>query len=188
MRPYCAALLLFTVFHVPVAVAKNIATILAARLISGMAGSAAFAIRESSNTLVESARAYEFEAPAMSVDFLTPAQRLFCVNFFMTCTFVGPAAGPIAGTYLAVNYGWRWTAWVSLAVAGSTSSFAALAIRESCADILLQRKAAKLRKELNDDSVRSKRDENPVDGHALVTKYLTRPMGMFVRDPIVSPF
>ena len=45
-RPLCAAFLLFTVFQVPVAVAKNIATVLAARLICGTAGSAAFSIRK----------------------------------------------------------------------------------------------------------------------------------------------
>lgn len=67
------ALLLFTTFQIPVAVAQNVPTILVSRFTGGAAGSAAFSI-----------------PPAMVVDFLTPAQRLFCINFYMTFTFVGP--------------------------------------------------------------------------------------------------
>ena len=151
------------------AVAKNIATILVSRLICGAAGSSAFSI-----------------PPAMAVDFLTPAQRLFCINFYMTCTFVGPVAGPIAGTYLAVNYGWRWTAWTSLIVGGACGLVAALTIPESCAEILLQRKAAKLRKSSGDVRLISKRDAQPITAHVLVTRYFARPSLMLVQEPIVS--
>ncbi|KAI9689373.1 MAG: hypothetical protein M1822_010024 [Bathelium mastoideum] len=168
MTPLCAAFLGFTIFQIPVGVAHNAATILVSRLICGIAGSAAFAI-----------------PPAMAVDFLTPAQRLFCINFYMTFTFVGPVAGPIAGTYLTVNYGWRWTAWTCLILGGATGLAAALAIPESCAEILLQRKAAKLRKQSGDARFISQRDAQPVTAHVLLTKYLARPSLMLVKEPIL---
>ena len=122
----------------------------------------------------------------MAVDFLTPAQRLFAINFYMAFTFIGPVAGPIAGAYLTFHHGWRWTAWISLIVGGICSLFAILAIPESSEDILLQRKARKLRQKSGDSTIQSKRDQQPVTWQNLTNRYMVKPIHMLFTEPIVS--
>jgi MFS transporter, DHA1 family, multidrug resistance protein len=170
-RPLLTALLLLTVFQLPVALAQDVETVLVFRLLSGIAGSAAISI-----------------PPAMAVDFLTPAQRLLCVNFYMAFTMGGPAVGPIAGSFITVRYGWRWTAWITLILAGTTGLFAFFAIPESCADVLLQRKAAKLRKMTCNDQLHAKRDSSPITFRILMNKYMTKAIQLLILEPILLIF
>lgn len=122
----------------------------------------------------------------MAVDFLTPAQRLFAINFYMTFTFIGPVAGPIAGAYLTVHHGWRWTGWISLIIGGICSLFAILTIPESSEDILLQRKARRLRQDSGNSAIKSKRDEQPVTFKNITNRYMVKPIRMLLTEPIVS--
>ena len=61
-----------------------------------------------------------------------------------------------------------------------------LILPESCAEILLQNKAAKLRKQSGDARLISKRDAKPLSAHVLVNTYFARPFLMLLQEPIVS--
>ncbi len=169
--PFMTAYFLFVVFHIPIALATNPAGVLICRFLVGACGSSTFAI-----------------PPAMSVDFLAPVPRSKAVGLYMACVFIGPVTGPVAGAWIVENQhlGWRWTSWIVLIISALSGVFAFYAIPESCAEILLQRKAAILRSETGNWALHSKRDEIPVDWNTLKNVYFTRPAKMFLQEPIVS--
>ena len=169
--PFMTAYFLFIVFNIPVALATNPTGVLICRFLVGACGSSTLTI-----------------PPAMSVDFLAPVARSKAVGLYMACVFIGPVTGPIAGAWIVQNdaLGWRWTAWIILIISAPAGIFAFLAIPESCAEIILHRKAAKLRAETGNQALYSKRDQKPVDWDALRKVYFTRPAKMLFQEPIVS--
>jgi MFS transporter, DHA1 family, multidrug resistance protein len=169
--PFITAYFFFTISQLPVAVATNPETVLVFRFLAGACGSA---------TLVIPA--------AMVVDFLAPVPRSKVVGLYMVCIFMGPVLGPIAGAWMVEDrlLGWRYTSWVVLFTSAMFGIFAFFAIPESCSEILLQRKAAKLRLETQNWALHAKRDEKLVGLGALLDTYMKRPAGMILREPIVS--
>jgi len=71
-------------------------------------------------------------------------------------------------------------------VSTSIGLVALFTVPETFAPVLLQRKAARLRQETKDWAIHSTLDENPVNFRRLVEKYLSKPLVMLVKDPIVS--
>ena len=57
---------------------------------------------------------------------------------------------------------------------------------ETCEPVLLAWKAKRLRHETKDWSLHAKSEEQMLDMHVLVSKYLTKPLVMIVQEPIVS--
>lgn len=75
-RPLMVGTLVLTVFHIPVALAQNIGTILVGRFLSGMGGSAPLAI-----------------IGGMLADFWDPVGRGIAICGFAAATFAGPILG-----------------------------------------------------------------------------------------------
>jgi multidrug resistance protein len=169
--PFIAAYFFFTVSQLPVAVATNPETILVFRFLAGACGSA---------TLVIPA--------AMVVDFLAPVPRSKVIGLYMFCVFLGPVIGPVAGAWLVEDrlLGWQYTAWIVLFTSTIFGIFAFFAIPESYSEILLQKKAARLRLETQNWALHSKRDEKLVGLGALLDTYMKKPVEMIFREPIVS--
>jgi DHA1 family multidrug resistance protein-like MFS transporter len=168
-QPLFFAYSFFVIMQIPVAVAQNLTAVLLCRFLAGAFGSAVFAIPS-----------------ALAVDFLNPIERSKAVGLYITFLFLGPATGPIVGSYLTTSLGWRWTAWIGVLVGGLSDIFALLVIPESSEAVILQRKAARLRSQTQNWALHSKADESPVTFASLRTKYLLRPVQMIMREPIVS--
>ena len=82
------------IFQIPVGAAQNLETILICRFFGGAFGSAPLAI-----------------VGGTLADFWDPVDRGVAVAIFAAATFIGPAAGPIAGGFIIQSYlRWRWTA------------------------------------------------------------------------------
>jgi MFS transporter, DHA1 family, multidrug resistance protein len=169
--PFITAYFFFSVSQLPVAVATNPETVLVFRFLAGTCGSV---------TLVLPA--------AMVVDFLAPVPRSKVVGLYMLCVFLGPVLGPVTGAWVVEDrlLGWRYAAWIVLFTSTIFGIFAFFAIPESSSEILLQRKAARLRLETQNWALHSKRDEKLVGWGALLDTYMTRPFKMIFREPIVS--
>ena len=159
----------FTIFQIPVAVAQNVETIMLCRFFAGMFGSAPLAII--GGTLA---------------DFWGPVERGFALGLFSGATFIGPVAGPIGGGFITQSYlGWRWTAWITLIISAFFGTGAFFVCEESYGPVLLQRRAAKKRFETKNWAIHALADENPIDGKAILEKYLYRPFIMLFKEPIL---
>src|ERR1700761_5355270 len=97
---YGSTLLIAVIFIIPGAVAKNIATLLVARAIDGIAFSAPM-------TLVGGTLA----------DLWKTEERGVPMAAFSAAPFAGPAIGPLIGGFLSDAAGWRWLYWIQLILA-----------------------------------------------------------------------
>ena len=167
--PLFIGFFLFAIFQIPVAVARNLETIMLCRFFGGVFGSAPLGII--GGTLA---------------DFWGPVERGFALGLFAGATFIGPVAGPIVGGFITQSYlGWRWTAWITLIMAAFFGTCACIICSESYAPVLLQRKAAKIRFETKNWAIRAPMDEKQVNINEIVNKFLLRPFVMIAQEPIL---
>lgn len=168
--PYLLGFAGFIIFQIPVAVAASVRTILVSRFFAGAFGSSTLAI-----------------TAGMYVDFWDTVTRGQATMVFAAATFAGPAMGPVIGEFTTANesLGWRWTAWFTMIMATAFGVPSLFILPETLAPVLLQRRAAKLRTQTRNWAFHSKLDEDPVTLHALVVKYLFKPMRMLAREPIL---
>jgi len=95
-RPiYIGSFVVFIVFLVPSAVARNIETMIIARFLQGLAGSAFLSV--SGGTVG---------------DLFTPDQMQGPMAVFTASPFVGPSLGPLLGGFINTYANWRWTHYV----------------------------------------------------------------------------
>lgn len=81
--------------------------------------------------------------------------------------------------------GWRWTAWLTLIMAGSFGLIGLFIVPETFAPILLQKRAKKIRYETKNWAIHSELDEKEVDFKEIAEKYLLRPFTMLALEPIL---
>ncbi|MCJ1248048.1 hypothetical protein MMC30_005263 [Trapelia coarctata] len=160
---------IFGIFQIPVAVAQNIETIMITRFLGGVFGCAPLAV-----------------VGGALADFWNPVDRGVAIAIFSAATFIGPVAGPIMGGFITESYlGWRWTAWITLIMVAFFGGVGMILVPETYAPVLLQRKAKKIRYETKNWSIHAKADENQVNFHEIMVKYLFRPFHMLVLEPIL---
>ncbi|KAJ5889330.1 hypothetical protein N7504_010140 [Penicillium tannophilum] len=87
------------IFQIPLALAKNVATILISRFLAGLFGAGGLAV-----------------GSGVLADIFGPITRGIAVGTSASIMNLGSIIGPIAGAYLVAsgNAGWRWTAWATL--------------------------------------------------------------------------
>ena len=78
--------------------------------------------------------------------------------------------------------------WITLIMSATFTTIGWLVIPETFEPVLLRQKAARLRFETKDWALHSKSEESPLNLKAILTKYLLRPLHMFVKEPIVCLF
>lgn len=163
---YC----LFGIFNVPVAVARNIETIMLGRFLGGFFASAPLAI----------------VGGALS-DIWDPIPRAYAICIFASGAFTGPVAGPIIGGFVTQSYlGWRWTSWITLIMTALFGIIGLVCIPETSAQAILRTKAKRLRYQTKKWALHSKMEETPLDARRLITVYLVRPFVMLMQEPILS--
>ncbi|EAW14540.1 MFS transporter [Aspergillus clavatus NRRL 1] len=160
---------IFAIFQIPVAVAQNLQTIMVCRFLMGVFGCSPLAV-----------------VGGAMADFWDPVDRAIAIALFSSATFVGPTLGPIIGGFITDSYlGWRWTAWITLIASASFGSLAFFIVPETYGPVILQRRAARLRKETGNWALHSLLDESRPTASEIVYKYLLRPIQMLFLEPIL---
>ncbi|THY62428.1 MFS general substrate transporter [Aureobasidium pullulans] len=167
--PLFIGFFIFAIFQIPVAVAQNLETIFICRFLGGFAASAPLGI-----------------VGGLLADIFGPIDRGIAVAVFASATFVGPVAGPIVGGFITMSHlGWRWTAWITLIMAGFFGLIGFVVIPETLAPVLLSRRAKKIRFATKNWAVHAKADENEVNMKELAHRYLLKPFQMLAMEPIL---
>ncbi|KAI2608696.1 MFS general substrate transporter [Hypoxylon fragiforme] len=127
---YGTTLLVAVIFIIPGALAKNIATLLVARTIDGIAFSAPMTLV--GGTLADLWRSEERGIPMAA---------------FSAAPFIGPAIGPLVGGFLSDAAGWRWLYWIHLILAFIVWVLITFTVPETYAPTILAKRAKKMREE-----------------------------------------
>lgn len=86
------------------------------------------------------------------------------------------------------HLGWRWTAWITLIASSFFGLISFFITPETYHPVLLQRRAARLRKETNNWAYHSLLDKSAPTMRDILTKYLFRPFQMLALEPILVCF
>lgn len=156
------------IFQIPLALAQGIITILVCRFLAGMVGSGGLAV-----------------GSGILADIYGPITRGIAVGMSASIMNLGSIIAPIVGTYIVNQYGWRWTAWVTLILCGVVSIYAAVLLRETSHNRILMRRAARLRRETGNMNFRARAEMASLDPRILLRRYCTKPVRMFVQEPIL---
>jgi multidrug resistance protein len=155
-------------FQIPLALAQSVVTILVCRFLAGMLGSGGLAV-----------------GSGILADIYGPIARGVAVGMSASIMNLGSIIAPIAGAYIVDRCGWRWTAWVTLILCGVVGILAALLLRESSHNRILMRRAARLRRETGNTNLRARAEMASLDPRVLLRKYCTKPVRMFIQEPIL---
>jgi multidrug resistance protein len=165
---YGTTLLVATIFVIPCAVSKNIATLLVCRAIDGIAFSAPM-------TLVGGTLA----------DLWKNEERGVPMAAFSAAPFLGPAIGPLVGGFLSDNLGWRWLYWIQLILSVTVWVLITFTVPETYTPTLLARRAKKLRESTGDDKFVTEADLDLRPLFERLRLFLVRPFQLLFLEPIV---
>lgn len=118
-------------------------------------------------------------------DVIAQEKRGAALGIFALAPVLGPVIGPVAGGFLVAAKGWRWVFWVLAIIGGALALLCLALLRETYASVILERKAARLRKQTNNSGLRSQMDRN-LNVKQLFLRAIVRPSRILVFSPIVS--
>jgi len=168
-RPiYWVSFSMFLIWIIPSAVAKNIQTMLIARFLDGLSGSAFLSV-----------------AGGTVGDMFNREQLQLPMLIYTASPFVGPSLGPLIGGFINQYTSWRWTFYVLLIWSGANLGMIMLFVPETYHPILLRNKARKLRKETGDERWKSTMDRNTKSIPKTIGLSLQRPFQLLFLEPMV---
>lgn len=166
-RPlYIVCLALWAVLIVPCGLAQSLTTIIVVRFFGAFFG--AVMISNAPGTVVD----------VSNPDYLARGMCLYCM-----APLNGPVTGPIIGGFVFQYLGWRWADWIVLLMAGVAIALM-LTVKETYAPKILQRKAARMRKQTDDSRYWCQYDQR-VSTMRLLKVNLSRPFMLFTTEPIL---
>ena len=165
-RPvYLVSMSVFLLLILPSALAHNIEAILISRFFGGFFGSAIMG-----------------NSPASVNDIVSDHHRAMAFGIWSIGPTNGPVYGPIIGGFVFQYLGWRWTNWLVLIIGGAVLTVMFF-IKETYAPVILQKRAAKLRKQSGNPQWWTRYDSGE-DLSARLKTGFTRPFVMLVTEPI----
>ncbi|KAL5318914.1 hypothetical protein ACEPPN_013982 [Leptodophora sp. 'Broadleaf-Isolate-01'] len=168
-RPiYWVSFSMFLIWLIPSAVAKNIQTMLIARFLDGLSGSAFLSV-----------------AGGTVGDMFNREQLQLPMLIYTASPFVGPSLGPLIGGFINQYTDWRWTFYVLLIWSGANLGMIMLFVPETYHPILLRNKARKLREETGDERWKSSMDRNTKSIPKTIGLSLQRPFQLLFLEPMV---
>lgn len=167
-RPvYIFSNLLFLIFTVACALSNSLGMLIAFRFLAGCAGSAPITL---GGATIGDAFPADKRGAAMALWGMGP--------------LLGPIIGPIAGGYLAQAKSWRWLFWLQAILSGATLLLGTVFLKETYAVVILERKAAGLRKQSGDSSLVSVLHDG-LSKKDHFARAIVRPLKMLMFSPIV---
>ena len=165
-RPvYLVCMTIFLMLILPSALARNMEAILVSRFFGGLFGSAIMG-----------------NSPVSVNDIVSDKHRALAFGIWSIGPTNGPVYGPIIGGFIFQYLGWRWTNWIVLIIGGAVLVLMCL-IKETYPPVILQKRAARLRKETGDPKWWTRYDGGEDLSKRLKTG-LSRPFVMLVTEPI----
>lgn len=163
------AIILFTIFNMASALSRNIAQLLVFRFLAGCAGAPPLSI--GGGTLA---------------DLFNDNERNTALAFYALGPTVGPVVAPIIAGFIAEHTTWRWVLWVLTIISGITAVFGLVFYKETYAPVLLQKKAARLRKETGNEHLHTVFEITKLPFSAQLYIAVTRPIRMIFLHPIIT--
>lgn len=161
------SLLFVNIWQIPAALSPNIGGLIAARFLGGLSSAGG------SVTL------------GMCADMWEPEEQGFAVAYVVLSSVGGSALGPIFGGIIADRLSLKWNFWMQLIVGGVTQIIHAVTVPETRSSILVDREAARRRKEGEDDNIYGPATfRNGLDMNEILAIW-KRPFVMFLKEPIV---
>ncbi|KAJ5157416.1 uncharacterized protein N7482_008516 [Penicillium canariense] len=165
-KPVCViCLAIFTVLIIPAALAKSVTALIVVRFFGAFFGSVMIST-----------------APGMVADLVDDEHRALAISIWSVGPLNGPVLGPVIGGFVTQYLGWRWMCWIALILSAVALVLAAI-LKETYAPTLLQKKAARLRKETGDERWWSRYDQK-ASLYEILKLNLSRPFVMAVTEPI----
>lgn len=166
---YILSTIVYTLFQIPPALAPNIATILVARVISGIGGSTAISLL--GGTLS---------------DLFDDSSRGLPMAVFAFSAFAPTGLGPVIFGYVAMLRGSRLVFWVQFALAGLLTILIYIVQKETRESVLLSRKARAIRKRTQDDRYRASADADKRSLASVLRSTFTRPLLLLAVEPVIQ--
>ncbi|KAL1869197.1 hypothetical protein VTK73DRAFT_3198 [Phialemonium thermophilum] len=172
-RPVLAAAnAFFCVWQIGCALAPNIASLIVFRFFTGVGGAGCLTL-----------------GAGIISDVFRTDERGFAMGIYTLGPLIGPTVGPLIGGFLAETIGWRWDFWIVLIVGVVISCLAEVFNTETNPRILIQRKVARLQKELGRDDLRScyepEQHLQQKSKAQIIINGLIRPTKMLFLSPLV---
>ncbi|GJN92132.1 hypothetical protein Rhopal_005162-T1 [Rhodotorula paludigena] len=168
---YVVSSFVYLVFIIPIAYGQNIATVIVGRFIAGVAAS-------TGSTLVGGTVADLFESH----------NRGLPMSIFSICAFAGTGLGPAISGYIELKKGWRWIEWLQMMLAGVLLGLVIFFTRETRGNVILSRRARKLRKAIGDERYQCRSDAERASMVVLMKVSMTRPLYLLGTEAIVFFF
>jgi MFS family permease len=122
-------------------------------------------------------------SPGTVVDISDEDNRALVMSLWSIAPLNGPVTGPVIGGFVFQYMGWRWDNWIVLIIAG-VACVMMTTLRETYAPAILQRKAARLRKEMDDPRWWCRYDQR-ISKLQLIKINLGRPFVLSLTEPIL---
>ena len=165
---------IYFIFTMACAVAPNLATLLAARMIAGLAASVPMTNMGGSLS-----------------DMWSTEEKGNPMTIFSSVIYLGPSIGPVIGGAISSGtnelHGWRYIYWTLFGFIGVVWIIT-LFHPETLASAILKRKARKLRNETNDDRYIAPGEGEKMSIKAMAVVLLLRPVILLFTEPIVLFF
>lgn len=108
------------------------------------------------------------------------------IALFTMGPLLGPAVGPIAGGWIAEETTWRWVFWSCTVLTVIIQGLGLLYLQETFAPVLLQRRAAALRKRTGNNSYYTEWDSPDRTAIQIIHRALKRPFRFLMTEPIIQ--
>ncbi|KAL8929385.1 MAG: hypothetical protein Q9172_000558 [Xanthocarpia lactea] len=160
----------FSIFSVASATAKDLQTVLLTRFFGGVFGSCPLAV-----------------VAAVFSDMFDNKTRGLAITVFSMTVFSGPLLAPFIGGFIIMNptLGWRWTQYLVAIMGFLAFALDLVFLEETYPPVVLEQKAAMLRRRTRNWGIHAKQEEIEVDFRELITKNFSRPLRLLFTEPIV---
>ncbi|KAF8159888.1 MFS polyamine transporter [Crassisporium funariophilum] len=163
----------FMLMFMMVALAKNIQTVIIARLLQGAFGS-------TGSTMVGGTIA----------DIWSTKERGLPMAIFALTAVGGTGLGPVVAGWIEMNpkLEWKWIQWIQMIIAAIYLVLVPLVMRETRSSILLTKIARRLRKKSGDHRYRARVEDERANLATLIYISCTRPVHLMCTELVVSSF
>lgn len=158
---------LYVIFQIPCALAPNITCLLICRFLSGV-----FALSGLTNI-------------AASLVDIHDETRALAIAFFAFAPYSGPVIGAIVNGFIVDFVGkFSTNIWVNMGFAG-VMWIVVSALPETCAPVILRRRAARLRMETGNPKIMTEQELSPVPFKEMAKTVLLKPLMLVVEEPVL---
>ncbi|TVY80897.1 Efflux pump rdc3 [Lachnellula suecica] len=124
--------------------------------------------------------------PAIIGDIFPSESRGSGMSLVMLAPLIGGAVGPAISGAIAEKLGWRKILWISAAVAIVCETLFFILLRETYKVPILQRRAARLRKETKDESLTCAWDAEKPSAWLTLQTSITRPLVVMLHSSVLQ--